>query len=255
MTTHLYLSLMPESLIASMLSPEAFGLYLAIGSDHTLHDQSVFIELDSDFRSDAFRIEEGLARCVPHKDGSPKQSVYISVYRVLEHIPLEAMKKLYLVTAYGEVLGLDPSHDLPGDDSPAYLYQEIAPVRPLVVSTLGAKSFADFISQNPENYVHLPAIAFVELELGELADNPEKGSIEDLPYEHIPHLRECLIQIRTKENHTKIVHRVNSLDFPYRTIKSGVFISKIGEGIRYYPMPSRDELRRDYYRWWRSANR
>ena len=31
--------------------------------------------------------------------------------------------------------------------------------------------------------------------------------------------------------------------------------SKIGEGTRYYPMPSRDDLRGKYYRWWRSANR
>lgn len=255
MTKHLYLSLMPEALIASMLSAEEFGLYYAIGSDRTMHDQAIFIELDPDFRSDDFRIEEGLARCVPHEDGSPKKSVYISVYRVLERLPLSALKKLYLVSAHGEVLGLDPCDNLPQDDEAAYLYQEIAPVQPLVVSSLGPKAFADFISQDEDNFVHLPAVAFVELRLGNLAANPEHGSIDDLPYDSIPHLRECLIEVRTKETQTKMVHRVHAVEFPYRMIKSGLFISKSGEKLLYFPMPSRDQLRGEYYRWWRSANR
>lgn len=257
MTKHLYLSLMPEALIASMLSAEAFGLYYAIGSDRKVskYNQAIFIELDPDFRSEYFPIEEGLDRCVPHHDGSPKKSVYISVYRVLERLPLSAMKKMYLVTAYGEVLGLDPCSQLPENQAPAHMYQEIAPVQPLVVSSLGPEDFADFISQDQENFVHLPAVAFVELRLGELAANPESGSVNDLPYDYIPHLRECLIEIRTKENHSKMVHRVHPVEFPYRMVQSGLFIAKYGEGVRYYQLPSRDELRSEYYRWWRSANR
>jgi hypothetical protein len=246
---------MPEALIASMLSPKEFGLYFAIGNDRTIHDQAVFIELDSEFRSDEFRIDECLERCVPHEDGSPKKSVYISVYRVLEHLPLAAMKKLYLVTAHGEVLGLEASDGIPDDDASAHMYQEITPVQPLVVSSLGPEAFADFLSQDPDSFVHLPAVAFVELRLGGLAEDPETASIEDLPYDYIPHLRECLIEVRTKLYHTKMVHRVHTVEFPYRMIKSGVFISKFAEGIRYFPLPSREELLSDYYSWWRSANR
>jgi hypothetical protein len=255
MTKHLYLSLTPEALIASMLSAEEFGLYYAIGSDHKVHNQALFIELDPEYRSDDFRIDEGLENCVAHPDGSPKKSVYISVYRVLERIPLAAMRKLYLVTAYGEVLGLNASDDLPEDAAPAHMYQEIAPVEPLVVSNLGPRAFANSISQEADNFVYLPAVAFVELRLGELAEDPESGSNDDLPYDFIPHLRECLIEIRTKPTQTKMVHRVHAVDFPYRMIQSGIFISKNGEGILYFPLPSRDELRREYYRWWRSANR
>jgi hypothetical protein len=246
---------MPEALVASMLAPEEFGLYYAIGSDHKVHNQAIFIELDPDFRSDDFRIEEGLDRCVPHQDGSPKKSVYISVYRVLERLPLAVMKKLYLVTAYGEVLGLEPDGNFPEDEDPAHLYQEISPVQPLVVSNLPPRDFAEFISQDADNFVHLPAVAFVQLQLGELAGDPEKGSVQDLPYDYIPHLRECLIEIRTKNTNTKMVHRVHPVDFPYRMIKSGIFLSKYGEGVLYFPMPSRDQLRSEYYRWWRSANR
>ncbi|MFZ0547257.1 MAG: hypothetical protein WAM60_17550 [Candidatus Promineifilaceae bacterium] len=255
MTKHLYLSLMPEALIASMLSPEDFGLYFAIGQDRTIHDQAVFIELDPDYRSDDFRIDEGFELCVPHDDGAPKKSVYISVYRVLERISLDAMKKLYLVTAHGQVLGLEASNDFPADNASTYMYQEIAPVQPLVVSTLGAKDYAEFISQDADNFVHLPAVAFVDLQLGKLAEDPETGSVDDLPYSYIPHLRECLFEVRTKMTHTKIVHRVHATEFPYRMIKHGIFISQYGGGMVFYAMPSRDELRSKYYRWWRSANR
>ncbi len=62
----------------------------------------MFFELDPDFRDDFFRIQEGVDRCVPHEDGLPKSSIYISVYRVLENIPLDAIKKLYLVTRDGK---------------------------------------------------------------------------------------------------------------------------------------------------------
>ena len=44
--------------------------------------------------------------CKPHDDGAPKRSKYFSIYRVLEHIPLENLKNLYLATDDGRVLGL-----------------------------------------------------------------------------------------------------------------------------------------------------
>ena len=255
MTQYLYLSLMPEALIASMLAPEAFGRYYATGSDRKVSDHAMFIEIDPAFRNEAFQIEEGFARCAPHEDGTPKKSVYISVYRVLERIPLSAMRNLYLVTAHGEVLALEPAEVVSAQNGSAHMYQEIAPVQPLVVSNLGPQPFADVLSQDADSLVHLPAVAFVELSLGELAEKPESGSIEDLPYDNIPHLRECLLELKAKRSHSKMVHRVHGLEFPYRMIQSGIYISKIGEGKKQYPMPSRDTLRTEHSQWWRSANR
>ena len=111
---------MPEALIASMLSPEEFGVYYAVGSHRKLHGQAIFLEIDPEFRDEFFRIEEGLERCAPHVDGTVKKSVYISTYRVLEHVPMSAVKKLYLVTSYGETLGLESAKNPPHiDPSPA----------------------------------------------------------------------------------------------------------------------------------------
>jgi hypothetical protein len=253
MTVHLYLSLIPEALIASMLPPEDFGTYYAVGSHKKLHGQAMFIELDPSFRHDFFKIEQGIERCVPHPDGSPKRSVYISTYRVLEHVPINAMQKVHLVTAYGEVLGIEPSAQLPEKTSDLNMYQEIAPVHPLVVSTLSPEQYYQFLTQNPDSLVHFPAVCFVDLQLGELAEDPEHGAIRDLPYAFINHLRECLLEVQDKSMHSKIVNRVETVEYPYRMIKNGIYLGNQDELV-YFPLPSLEELRGKYYRWWRSAN-
>ncbi len=253
MTAHLYLSLMPEALIASMLEPADFGVYYAVGSHRKLHGQAIFLEVDPDFRDEFFRIDDGVARCVAHDDQTPKKSVYISTYRVLEHVPLSAILKLYLVTSYGETLGLDRSNDYPEPDKSLHMYQEFAPVQPLVVSARGPVNFYKFITQDPTSMIHLPAVAFVELRLGALARDPEFGEVGELPYEFIPHLRECLVDLRAKTVHSKMVDRVHPIEFPYRMIKNGLFVGN-RQDLAYFPLPTRDELRDKYYRWWRSAN-
>ncbi|MGD2178320.1 MAG: hypothetical protein PVG71_10905 [Anaerolineae bacterium] len=249
---HLYLSLIPEALIASMLTPKEFGVYYAVGTAKKARGQAIFFEVDSTFRHDYFRIEEGIRRCVPHEDGSPKASIYISVYRVLEHVPLEALGRLYLVTSDGRVLGLEATQDLPEVTNGFHLYQEIAPVNPLVVSSLGPKSFYELIVKSPDILLRLPAICFAELRLGELAEDPEHANIGDLPYSRVEHLRRCLTALATKTVDAKMVNRTEPATFSYRTIKSGIFVGNEA-GLLFYPCPSSQELRADHYRWWRSA--
>jgi hypothetical protein len=253
MSIHLYLSMIPEALIASMLTPEDFGVYYAVGTAKKSRGQAIFFEVDPDFRHDYFRIEEGIRRCVPHEDGSPKASIYISVYRVLEHVPLDVIKKLYLVTQDGRVLSLQSSAEFPKETEGLHLYQEITPVHPLVVSTLGPVEFYELIVKNPTSLLSLPAICFVELRLGELAQDPERGAVRDLPYSSIGHLRQCMMDLKTKNVHTKMVNRIQPASFLYRTIKSGVFVGN-EERLLYFPLPSQEELRAKHYYWWRSAN-
>lgn len=253
MTVHLYLSLIPEALIASMLSPEEFGSYYAVGSKKKSSGRAIFFEVAPDFRSKYFRIEEGISRCVPHEDGAPKSSIYISVYRVLEHVDISALGKLYLVTKDGRTLGLDVSDEKPELGTGLHLYKEIVPVTPLVASRLNPMEFYDLIVKNPTSLVTLPAIAFAELRLGELAENPEMGEVGDLPYSNMDHLREVLKDLKTKPVATKMVDRTSPAGFAYRTIKNGFYVGNRG-AIAYYPLPSREALKDTNYRWWRSAN-
>lgn len=254
MTVHLYLSLIPEALIASMLSPEEFGDYYTVGDTKKHSEQAMFIELDPDFRHEFFRIEQGIARCVPHENGAPKQSVYIANYRVLEHIPLDSIDTLYLSTRFGRTLGLKRSSDLPEGKPGMYLYQEIAPISLLVSSDLDPLKFYQFLVLDPDNLIHMPVISFVDLKLGELARDPEHGAMGDLPYDFMPQLRDSLLDLKNKSIHTKMVDRTHSVEYPYRVINSGIYIGNEQE-LAYFPFPSAEELDRDHYLWWRSANR
>jgi len=253
MKNHLYLSLVPEALIASQLSPEDFSAYYAVGTQSKTQGQAVFVEVDPEFRHAELPIEPGLARCLPHKDGGPKRSVYISVYRALERIPLSALGRLYLATRDGRSLCVEKKALPDSDEDGLHFYHELAPTRPAVVSTLGPKRFFDLLTGGADSFQALPAIAFVELRLGELAEDPERGAINDLPYENMEHLRSCLSQLKTKSVKSKIFDRSNPGVFPYRTVKNGIFIGNAAEGLSIYPIPSQAELREKHYDWWRSA--
>ena len=182
MDVHLYFSLIPEALIASNLPPEKFGQYYSTGSSYKSKGQSMFFEVDPNFRSSFFDMETAIGRCVPAADGTPKHSVYISVYRVLEHLPISALGKLYLTTAYGHTLGLERGQEVPPDDQYSlHLYQDLVPANSLVVSNLDPTRFYQSVTTHPMKFIRFPGLFFVELELGELANDPENGQVGDLP--------------------------------------------------------------------------
>ena len=259
MTVYLYFSLIPEALIASNLPPEKFGQYYATGSDYKSKGQCLFFEVDPNFRSDYFDLATAIGRCVPTADGTPKHSVYVSVYRVLEHLPISALGRLYLTTSYGHTLGLDRGEQLPGKESCLHLYQDLAPVNSLVVSNLDPASFYESVTTNPTKFIRFPSLCFVELVLDELAKDPENGQANDLPYPFIHHLREALMVLKPRSDDqasskdSKMVHRVHSLEFPYRMIKNGIYVGN-GAELVFYPMLSHRELRESHNQWWRSAN-
>ena len=259
MTVYLYFSLIPEALIASNLPPEQFGQYYATGSGYKSKGQCLFFEVDPSFRSDYFEIDTAVSRCVPAADGTPKHSVYISVYRVLEHLPVAALGRLHLSTAYGHTLGLERGQLQDDSERCLHLYQDLAPVNSLVVSALEPVAFYESVTGKPTKFIRFPGLVFVELQLDALASDPENGAANDLPYPFIHHLREALmvLQPRTDEKpsskDSKMVHRVHSLEFPYRMVKKGFYVGN-GADLVFYPMPGARELRDKHNQWWRSAN-
>ena len=252
MATHLYMSLVPEALIASMLSPEEFGAYYAVGAMKKARGQALFIELDPAFHDRFFPIGEALKRCVPHENGDPKRSLYLSVYRVAENIPVSALGSLYLTTCDGRVAELK-KEECPSDVSDGlHLYQELCPTRPLVASTKGPVQFYQAMTDKKEQLFALPALYFADLKLGDLATDPEFGDGGELPYGNLDHLRQCLVDVRTKRSASKIVDRNHSVVFPYRVVRTGFYFGQ-GKNLAFYPMPSKEALLHQYYAWWRSA--
>ena len=248
---HLYLSAIPEALVASMLPAEEFGRYLAVGSHKRSSGAAIYFEVDPEFSSEFFNMGIVPERCVAKADGTPKHSVYLGIYRVLEHIPLEAFGKLYLTTRDGQVLALEQG-ELPAEFSDAhYLYDEICPVHPLIASRLDPAAFTKFAT-NPDSPLCVPKILFTQLDPAAIigADKTAEGSmaIHNLP----ERIKECFEELDAADKPTKTADRTRQLTFRWNHIKNGYFIGD-QNSLLYYPFPTVDTLERDHHQWWRSA--
>jgi len=252
MSKYVYLTCTPEALVASMLPPEGFGMYLSTGTKKRNKGQTIFFEVDLGKIGDLIDIESLNRRCVAKEDGSPKSSVYLSVYRALEMIPTDALKSLYLTTDHGCVLELRKApYDKSGEQKNAlHLYQELCPVTPLVASGLSPSAFLKKLTDGSVA-ITLPRLFFVELKLGELATDPLSGSAEHLPYSNIGHLRDCLEILRGEyEKHMKTVQRIFSGTLLYRTIETGFYVGSKDE-IAFYPYPDMKHLEDINYEFFR----
>ncbi|MCK5691511.1 MAG: hypothetical protein KAI08_01640 [Bacteroidales bacterium] len=250
MKQYLYLSITPESLVASHLPPFEFGNYLAIGTRKSLRGQAIFLELNPT-KMPNLPTDYMNERLVPYANGEPKRSVYLSIYRVLENIPVEAMLNLYLVTDDGKVLELK-SVPFPLDKQDIiHLYQQFNPISTRVASKLSPPEFIAFLTDT-EKPVSAPSIFMVELKLNKLSRHPE-APIHDLPYPNPDHLKDCLSTLMlSKQRLTKTVIRQFKGELSYRTIKTGFFVGNRDDYL-HYAFPSIDELEGPYYSWWRSA--
>ncbi|MCG8309457.1 MAG: hypothetical protein MI975_18830 [Cytophagales bacterium] len=249
---YLYFSVTPEALIASGLEPDKFGSYLAVGTQKRARGQAVFFELDIDKLGDIVDKKYVEENCVSRPDGTPKRTLYLSIYRVMERIPLEALKGLYLATDDGRVLKLEQSEFEGNPTESLHLYQELCPVTPRIASTLNPTDFVNFVC-DAKNKISVPKLLCVQLELGELANDPIAGKADDLPYSNIYHIRDCLAGLlQNSVKFTKTVTRFFNGDIQYRTVKNGFFIGDKDKCL-FYKFPSREELDEKHHSWWRSA--
>jgi len=252
MTIHFYmLCYRAEALVASHLEPEAFGRYMAIGAQKLTRGNVMFFEIDPKLTSSYFPLDTIADRCVPHADGSPKRSKYISIYRVLEHLPMESFGALYLSTADGRILRLQAeAHTQEVANHGVHLYHELCPVDPLVVSALPPGGFASFMT-SLDNPVRVPRIFFADL----LLDQDESGHLAGyLPYHDPLHLLQCVEEVKKGGNKpTKTVSRNPAHHGFFRTINRGFFLGD-QKGIKVYRFPDRRELEVEHSRWWRSAS-
>lgn len=252
MTIHLYLSLIPEVLVASHLPPEEYGAYLALGSKKRSQGQAIFFKLSDAYAQKKLEDHPGIAEL---RSGRLRRSAYLGIHRVLEETPIEAIESLHLITNDGHMLTLNPA-DYQADPGPRFhLYQEFCPITPRVASNLEPKEFAAAITDTTRP-ISLPSLVFAELMLERLGDDPEANGTDNLPYRSLEHLRDCLRELRAKSGKaSKLVVRHLEQDVLFRTIHRGFFVATKGGGFRFFPMPSREELETTYYTWWRSALR
>lgn len=252
--TYLYLSLIPQGLIASMLPPEEFGAFYSLGTRVHSRGESIFFQVDrSGIPPGEFPLDLIEERCISKPDGSPKKSVYLAIYRVLSRIPVAALGNLYLVTRDGQTLELTRSDYLREPDRQAHLYQEFCPIDPMVASCLEPREFCRAIT-DPSRPVHVPRIVFSQLSLRGLATDPMHGEAHDLPYPNLQHLREVLASLLgggSSKSSKLFLKHVNAGVF-YRTIRGGFYVGD-QEDFAFYRFPDASELEVQHYNWWRSA--
>ncbi|NLB68396.1 MAG: hypothetical protein GX804_01740 [Lentisphaerae bacterium] len=259
MKQHFYMTVFPmEALIASQLEPEEFAAYMAVGARKGAAEALMFIEVKETVGP--FDWDEAREKCVLTPEGGPKQSFYISIYRVLEKMPPTALGSLYLVCRDGRCLELkqadwtDAKTAITKNWKGVGLYKELCPVTPLVASCLDPAAFADFMTA-PTTRTRLPALLFADLRvLDNLDDLSSSGHIGNVYDQRPQHLKNCIQEIREKSyKMTKIVDRTYGQRFAYGLINTGLFL-KNGETSIFWPMPDIDNIKETAYDWGRSAN-
>ncbi len=252
---HYYLIFSPsEALIASLLGPKDFGMYMAQGSKKGSAEQLMFAEINGGF-GDFFDWDYAKEKCVKHSDGRPKNSLYLSIYRVLEHTPIDVFKMIYLVTKDGRTLSLEQeAYEAPKNWKGYALYKELSPVHPLIVSSLQPKALGSYITTEHEKKISVPALVFTDIKMINFDDMQNSGNIGATYNRNFDHLKECITSLKTsKESLTKTVDRSFESKFTYQIIDNGIYIVRDNK-IIFFRMPSREMLEESAYDWGRSAN-
>ncbi|MBM4172118.1 MAG: hypothetical protein FJ214_09645 [Ignavibacteria bacterium] len=253
---HLYMIVHPNNaLVASQLEPDKFGEHYTTGSAKHFGGKVIFAELDINFRDKYFEIDKYLAETVADDKGQPKKTKFISSYNVLEHVPLSAILKLYLVTTNGKVLALNPAPDTHyHDPKKIRIYQEICPLDTLVASNKDHKEFGKFITTQKAKGA--PKILFAQIDFD--VDNfIESNKNQELPHIDLPGVNpsrfyDCITElINHPDKLTKTISLGGILrDLSYKFLRHGFWFACCDE-TKFFPMPSLDELENQYYYWWK----
>ena len=253
----LYMVLYPnQSLIASHLNPEMFARHYTSGSSRHYSGKLIFAEVDAEYRNDFFDIESILKDLKPHSDGRPKATKFIASYRVLEHVDLSALGKLYLATEEGHCIGLEKGVCKDHQEGFIRVYAEIAPMHMLVMSRLTPTDFGRRIT-DPSNHKSAPAQFFTQLDFNpvefikEFEKNPFKPS--PIPSTHPSTIRDGFNEMMSRpEKRTKGMALDSNMDsISYRLIRNGFTFAAKGECL-FYPIPTISEIEAMNLKFWRT---
>ena len=153
----------------------------------------------------------------------------------------------------GSTLGLPRGGALPQIVPERHMYQDLAPINSLVASILDPAAYYATSPPRRRTRSASPGCALSNSNSAGWRAIPRTARTSDLPYPFMQHLREALMELNPVTKQNKLVHRVHSLEFPFRMVKHGFYVG-IGPELVFYPMLAQQVLRRDHPNWWRSAN-
>ncbi|MFW5801783.1 MAG: hypothetical protein ACOCVC_07095 [Spirochaeta sp.] len=258
-TNHLYLILYPNpSLVASQYNPQQFARHYISGSTRYYDGKVLFAEIDITYRHPHFAIEEGLKQLVPHEDGRPKATKFISIYRVLEHIDFDAIQKLYLTSPEAAILALEPAEDAIQTREPGILriFAEITPLRMLVLTKHDFIAFGRSITTG-DDMRSVPSLFYTQLEFDTeafLQDFENNALMQPpIPGLHPSKLRDAIFELQgARDKTSKGLALDSSFDkIPYRFIRHG-FMFAAGDKYRFFRMPANRDIEESNYKFWKS---
>lgn len=244
------------ALVLSHLAPEQFGFRYNYGSANYYAGKLIFAELDIHYRHPYFQIDKAMEGLKPHPDGSPKATKYVSSYRILEHVSLDAIKVLYLANADGTSYPLYPgdASSLP-DQQAINVYAEITPVHMLTLSKFNILDFGKWFTRE-DNPLHVPRIMYlqIDLDIDEFLKEFEENPFLPSPLEgvHPSKLRDAILDMRRREEKfvKGITLNTSFSNESYRKIKHGIMMADAGQ-VKYFPMPDLREIEKNNLRFWR----
>jgi len=248
----LYQILYPNNaLVASQLTPEEFGKHFLVGSTRHYEGKVIFSEIDADFRHEFFAIDDGFKNLIAHEDGRPKATKFISSYRVLEHIDLDAVKSLYLGTANGRVLELKQGkHDSPHQPGFIRTYAQVCPTSVLSMTKLNAEEYADYITRTGHGK-WIPKLFFTQIELPIeqfLKDFEESPFMSPpFPFVHPAKLRDSILELESTAKEAKGISLNSEMEkIPYTKIRHGFWLASSEKSL-FFPMPDSEAIKKDNY--------
>lgn len=254
---HLYMILFPNAaLVGSQLEPQEFGKHFVSGSSKYYDGKLIFAEIDPSFRQSYFKIDEMLKELVPHEDGRPKSTKYVSTYRVLEHVDYDKLMNLYITTPEGFTLELTTG-DYHAQHQAGFIrvYGEIAPVSMVVLSDYNFLEFGKYIT-SPDTFVGAPKMFYMQIEL-DIDEYLKQSDLNPLMSSPIPDihpsvLRKSIHEIRQlKDKHTKGLSLNNPLSkISFRHVRHGFMFASQGNS-KFYPMPSQEVIEKTNYKFWK----
>lgn len=255
---HLYMVCYPNAaLVLSQLEPEDFLFRFCYGSTSYHSGKLIFAEIDIDYRDPYFLIDEALKTLKPHEDGTPKASKYISSYRILEHIDIDAVQRVFLVNADGTYYPLEPGPYKPSKrDEDLHLYAEITPLSMITLSSLDVRDFGRwFTGQN--KYLSVPRLLYMKLKLDidDFLTTFELNPFAPPPIEgiHPSKLRDAILDLRSRPDKTMkgLTLDTTFTKQTFRSIDGGLMLMD-AEKEKFFPMPSLREIEKNDLRFYKS---
>ncbi len=247
----LYQILYPNNaLIASQFSPEEFGKHYQIGSARHYEGKLLFVEVDVNFRSDYFNVDEHIDK-LKLDNSQPKATKFVASYRVLELVEMDAIKNLYLMTPNGQLLELKQSvHDKVHIPNLLRTFAQICPTSVLAITTYNALEYGRYITE-PNHPKWVPKLFFTQIELPadifleQLEENPFMPP--PFPFVHPSKLRDAILQIKDTSlgKKTKGVSLKSDLEkISYSNIRHGFWLAS-QEKTLFFPLPDTETIKRE----------